>query len=47
LRDQVVKLTSKISTLETEKLQDMQKLEKRYASNVLQETDLVKRNLGE
>jgi hypothetical protein len=25
----------------------MQKLEKRYASNVLQETDLVKRNLGE
>jgi hypothetical protein len=47
LRDQVVKLSSKISTLETEKLQDMQKLEKRYASNVLQETDLVKRNLGE
>ncbi len=47
MRDQVVKLTSKISTLETEKLQDMQKLEKRYASNVLQETDLVKRNLGE
>lgn len=47
MRDQVVKQTSKISTLETEKLQDMQKLEKRYASNVLQETDLVKRNLGE
>lgn len=47
LRDQIASLTAKNAALEAARLQDIEALRRKFASTSAQETDLVRRNLGE
>jgi hypothetical protein len=47
LRDQLATLSAKNAALEAARLQDIEAVRRKYASSSAQETDLVRRNLGE
>jgi len=47
LREQVASLTAKNNALEAARLKDIESLRLKYASSTAQETDLLRRNLGE
>lgn len=47
MREQVAALTKKNNALEAARLQDIESLRLKYASSTAQETDLLRRNLGE
>lgn len=47
LRDQIASLSAKNAALEAARLQDIDELRRKFASTSAQETDLVRRNLGE